>query len=214
MGRAKRRVYLDAFYMDATPVTNAQFMTFVEATGYRPHDAAASRFLSHLPSRRIPHGRDTHPVVYVSWVDAVAYATWAGKRLPTEAEWEKAARGESGRKYPWGRDEPGPGRAHYGDVSGGTAPVASLPDGASAYGIFDMAGNVWEWCEDYDSPAFYADGPPNNPRNTQPVASGRLVMRGGSYMYGTRALRTYSRASFESHDRLADGGFRCVRSVE
>jgi serine/threonine protein kinase len=214
MGRAKRSVYLDAFYMDATPVTNADFLRFVEVTGYHPTDEGAGRFLSHLPHRRIPKGKEANPVVYVSWTDACAYATWAGKRLPTEAEWEKAARGTDGRKYPWGRSEPGPRKANYGKARGDTLPVGSFPEGASPYGILDMAGNVWEWCNEYDDPDFYADGPAHNPSNTRGGAKARLVMRGGSYMYGTRALRTYSRTSFEGHYRFGDGGFRCARWVE
>jgi serine/threonine-protein kinase len=214
MGRAKRSVYLDAFYMDATPVTNADFVRFVEVTGYHPTDEGAGRFLSHLPHRKIPKGKEAHPVVYVSWADAGAYATWAGKRLPTEAEWEKAARGTDGRKYPWGRSEPGPRKANYGKARGDTLPVGSFPEGASPYGILDLAGNVWEWCNEYDDPDFYADGPAHNPSNTQGGKKARLVMRGGSYMYGTRALRTYSRTSFEGHYRFGDGGFRCARWVE
>jgi serine/threonine-protein kinase len=90
-------------------------------------------------------------------------------------------------------------------------PTGSHPEGASPYGVLDLAGNVWEWCDDFDDPAFYEDGPPNNPRNEQP--SGRLVMRGGSYMFGPRALRTYARTSFEPHYRFAGGGFRCAQGV-
>jgi len=213
MGRNRRNVYLDAFYMDATPVTNREFATFVEVTGYRPDDAGAERFLHHLRARKIPKGKEAHPVVYVSWTDANAFAAWVGKRLPTEAEWEKAARGTDGRKYPWGRSEPGARNANYGKAHGDTRPVGSFPAGASPYGILDLAGNVWEWCGEYDDPDFYADGPLNNPNNLRGGVKARLVMRGGSYMYGTRALRTYSRTSFEAHYRFGDGGFRCARSA-
>ncbi len=219
MGRLRRSVYLDAFYLDVTPVTNQEFLQFVEVTSYRPEDAGAERFLHHLPGRKIPRGKEHHPVVFVSWTDASAYAAWAGKRLPTEAEWEKAARGTDGRKYPWGRTEPGPRNAHYGQARGGTVPVGSLPDGASPYGILDLAGNVWEWCGEYDDPEFYADGPAQNPHNDRPHAAAdgkkpRLVMRGGSHVYDAHALRTYSRTSFEAHYRFGDGGFRCARSAE
>jgi serine/threonine-protein kinase len=214
MGPRRRAVFLDAFYMDATPVTNREFSRFVEVTGYRPNDEGASRFIHHLPGRKIPKGKESHPVVFVSWDDACAYAAWVGKRLPTEAEWEKAARGTDGRKYPWGRSEPSPRSANYGRAHGDTVAVGSLPAGASPYGILDLAGNVWEWCGEYDDPDFYSDGPPNNPSNARGGDKARLVMRGGSYMYGSRALRTYSRTSFEAHYRFADGGFRCARTAE
>jgi serine/threonine protein kinase len=213
MGRDRRNVHLDAFYIDATPVTNQQFLRFVEITHYRPSDREAARFLHHLPGKKIPRGKEGHPVVFVSWTDAREYAAWAGKRLPTEAEWEKAARGTDGRKYPWGRTEPSPRSANYGNALGDTAPVGSFPEGASPYGALDMAGNVWEWCSEYDDPEFYADGPQHNPENTRPGPRPRLVMRGGSYMYGSRALRTYNRTSFEAHYRFGDGGFRCARSA-
>lgn len=211
MGRSKRLVHLDAFYIDRTPVTNAEFTTFLEVTGYKPTDSGAARFVSHLHGRKPSKAEEHHPVTYVSWVDAREYAAWAGKRLPSEAEWEKAARGTDARKYPWGRSEPGPKQANYGNRDRGTVSVGSYPEGASPYGVLDMAGNVWEWCEDYDDPDFYEDGPANNPRNEQPGE--RLVMRGGSYMFGPRALRTYARTGFEAHYRFAGGGFRCAKSV-
>jgi serine/threonine protein kinase len=214
MGPRRRNVHLDAFYMDETPVTNRDFARFVEVTGYRPNDEGAGRFLQHLPGRKVPKGKEAHPVVFVSWMDAQAYAAWVGKRLPTEAEWEKAARGTDGRKYPWGRTEPTASNANYGKARAGTVAVGSLPGGASPYGILDMAGNIWEWCGDYDDPDFYSDGPANNPSNSRGGVKARLVMRGGSYMYGARALRTYSRTSFEAHYRFGDGGFRCARSAD
>jgi serine/threonine protein kinase len=213
LGPNRREVRIDAFYVDRTPVTNLEFMTFVTVTGYRPADDGASRFLVHLRGGKLPPALEKHPVVYVSWDDARAYAAWAGKRLPTEAEWEKAARGTDGRKYPWGRAEPGPKRANYGRNSGGTTPVGAFPEGASPFGILDLAGNVWEWCEDYDDPAFYDDGPPYNPKNTRRTPKPQLVMRGGSWMYGPRSLRTFSRTGFEAHYRFAGGGFRCARGA-
>jgi serine/threonine-protein kinase len=235
MGPNRREVYLDAFYMDRTPVTNRQFRTFIDVTGYKPSDpGAAGRFLAHWARGVIPRGLEHHPVVFVSWEDAWAYALWAGKRLPTEAEWEKAARGTDGRKYPWGKTEPGPLHANFGgpNRSGktkasdktpsmktpsiprdvGTVPVGSCPDGASPYGIHDLAGNVWEWCEDVDDPTFYTDGPTHNPKNTRKTDRSLFVMRGGSWMYGAQSLRTTSRTSFEPHYRFAAGGFRCVRA--
>ncbi len=213
MGPDRREVRLDAFYVDRTPVTNLQFSTFVSVTGYRPEGLDAARFLHHLHGK-VPPALEQHPVIYVSWDDARAYAAWAGKRLPTEAEWEKAARGTDGRKYPWGRAEPGPTRANYGKSRNGTTPVGAFPDGASPCGALDLAGNVWEWCEDYDDPSFYADGPTYNPKNTRrPEKKPLLVMRGGSWMYGPRSLRTFSRTGFEAHYRFASGGFRCARTA-
>ncbi len=211
MGRNKRSVHLDPFYIDRTPVTNRDFLTFLEVTGYRPTDPAAARFVPHLIGKKLSKRDENHPVVYVSWYDARAYALWVGKRLPSEAEWEKAARGVDGRKYPWGRAEPSKKRANYGNKDGSTVAVGTHPDGASPYGVLDLSGNVWEWCEDFDDPAFYEDGPPNNPKNEHPGE--RLVMRGGSYMFGPHALRTTARTSFEPHYRFGGGGFRCARSA-
>ncbi|MGZ3419247.1 MAG: bifunctional serine/threonine-protein kinase/formylglycine-generating enzyme family protein [Polyangiales bacterium] len=215
MGKDRRQVHVDDVYVDRTLVTNEQFKRFLDVTGYKPTDAGKNRFLAHWRGGQIPPGLEKHPVVHVSWNDAQAYAAWAGKRLPTEAEWEKAARGVDGRNYPWGREEPTTSRANYGKRGPvlATTPVGSYPDGASPYGLLDVAGNVWEWCDDWDDQEFYDDGPPHNPRNTQrPKRGGRKVMRGGSWMFGAKSLRTFSRTSFDPGDRFAGGGFRCARS--
>jgi serine/threonine-protein kinase len=210
MGPNRREVFLDPYYVARYPVTNRQFQVFLEVTGSRPGDAEGRRFLAHWRGDRCPTRLLDHPVVFVSWLDARAYCRWAGRRLPTEAEWEKAARGVDGRKYPWGKDEPTGERALFGRPHGGTAPVDAHPDGVSPFGIHDLAGNVGEWCEDIDDPAFYLNGPARNPRNTAQRGGDRCVVRGGSWMYDARSLRTFARTSHPPAYRIADVGFRCA----
>jgi formylglycine-generating enzyme required for sulfatase activity/tRNA A-37 threonylcarbamoyl transferase component Bud32 len=210
MGTHRRTVLLDRFYLARYPVTNRQFARFVEVTGYRPTDSEAHRFLQHWRNGRCPADLLDHPVVNVSWLDARAYCRWAARRLPTEAEWEKAARGTEGNKYPWGRDEPTPEHANFGHPrrGGSTLPVAAFPRGTSPYGQEGMSGNVYEWCEDIDDAAFYMHGPDRNPRNTIQLGSAPCVIRGGSFRYDARSLRTFARASFPPSFRLDDVGFR------
>jgi serine/threonine-protein kinase len=217
LGPHRRVVLLDRFYLARHPVTNRQFHAFVEATGYMPSDAERHRFLHHFRNGRYPPELADHPVVFVSWTDARAYCRWAARRLPTEAEWEKAARGPDGNKYPWGRDEPTSELANYGQAraksyplsgEGGTSPVTAFPHSASPYGMEGMAGNVFEWCEDVDDPGFYLHGPDRNPRNTIQLGDAPCVIRGGSWRYDARSLRTYARASFPPTFRLDTVGFR------
>jgi serine/threonine-protein kinase len=216
MGPSRREVYTDGVYLARFPVTNAEFQRFLDVTAYAPDDEAAHRFLKHWRGERTcPKKLLEHPVTYVSWADAQAYCAWAGLRLPTEAEWEKAARGRDGRKYPWGRDNPTSEHACFGQPRDGTtSPVGAHPAGASPYGLEDMAGNVWEWCEDVDDPTFYLKGPSRNPRVTAAAdpASPRVV-RGGAFTYDARALRTYARQSFPPGFRLGELGFRTARSA-
>jgi formylglycine-generating enzyme required for sulfatase activity len=211
LGPNRREVFLDPFYIARQPVTNRQFQVFLEVTGYRPEGAEAARFLAHWRGARCPPRLFDHPVEFVSWLDARAYCRWAGRRLPTEAEWEKAARGTDGRKYPWGRDEPDTERANFGRAAGGTCPVDAHPRGASPFGVFDLAGNVGEWCEDIDDPAFYLAGPARNPRNTAAGGDERRVVRGGSWMFDAHSLRTFARMSHPRGFRLAGVGFRCAQ---
>jgi len=213
LGQERRTVHTDAFYIDRVPVTNEQFAAFVAATRYEPEVEGRARFLMHLRDTVSAKRLARHPVVFVSWLDARAYATWAGKRLPTEAEWEKAARGTDGRNYPWGREAPTKERALFGQRAGGTAAVGLFPKGASPYGVLDLAGNVLEWCEDTGDADFYANGPDHNPRSTGDRDGTPRVMRGGSFLHGARALRTTARTSFEPSYRFASGGFRCARNV-
>lgn len=201
----ERVVFLSAFEIDRHEVTAGQ---------YRACIAAGRCDMLPLVTGPRPLFRDELPIVNVTWQDAVSYCRWRGKRLPSEAEWEKAARGRDGRKYPWGKVEPTAAHANFGRTITGTQPVQSSPDGASSYGILDLAGNAGEWCEDVDDPTFYLSGPERNPRNTvQPqagAAEAPRVVRGGGWMFDAHSLRTFSRSSFAADFRLDVVGFRCA----
>jgi formylglycine-generating enzyme required for sulfatase activity len=194
-------VYLDAFYIDKYEVTNAQYRKFMDATEYKaPACWDDSKF--NAPG---------HPVVSVSWDDAVAYAKWAGKRLPTEAQWEKAARGGLvGKKYPWG-DELTHDYANYSGTGGRdkweyTSPVGSFPP--NGYGLYDMAGNVWEWCADWYDKDYYKNSPKQNPKG--PDSGNIRVLRGGSWGTGDGYfLRAACRFDLEASVRYYYVGFRC-----
>ncbi|MEL7369197.1 MAG: SUMF1/EgtB/PvdO family nonheme iron enzyme [Myxococcota bacterium] len=213
MGPGRRSVFLDAFYMDQYPVTNEQFARFVDVTGYRPTDAEAQRFLAHWRYGTCPPGLQDHPIVFVSRVDALAYCKWVGKRLPTEAEWEKAARGTDGRRYPWGRAKPDAAHANFARRNHGTTDVRAHPRSASPYGVEDLSGNVWEWCQDVYDESFYARGPTHNPRNTVRTKDSAFVLRGGSWFFDEKSLRTYERTARPPLYRASYVGFRCVRSA-
>jgi formylglycine-generating enzyme required for sulfatase activity len=184
LGPQRKRTFVKAFLIDSYPVTNLDFKEFLEAIG-SPYPSLWEKGESSL-------GKDAHPVVGVSWYDAAAYARWAGKRLLTGLEWEKAARGEDGRLFPWG-DEPDPSRANTAE-SGvlSTVPVGSIPSGVSPYGVFDMAGNVWEWIVD------------RAPQLTTSRGS-----RGGSWYYSIEQARCDLLNWLNPDYRFPDVGFRC-----
>jgi serine/threonine-protein kinase len=141
---------------------------------------------------------DDHPVTDVSWEDANAYCNWLSKKkglnfkLPTEAQWEKAARGTDGRKYPWGKNEPDETLANFGWKFDKTSPVGSYPNGASPYGLLDMAGNVWEWCSDWYGDDYYKNSPKDNP--TGPKIGTSRVVRGGCWVSDAGSLRCAGRS--------------------
>jgi formylglycine-generating enzyme required for sulfatase activity len=215
--------YLDAFWIDRTEVTNAQYVQFLNILGeYRGtcegRDCIETKVEdedSHILRQDgryvVESGFEDHPVIEVTWYGAQAYCKWAGARLPTEAEWEKAARGADGRMYPWGSDAPDCSKAQYADCSGMTVPVGTRLAGASPYGVLDMAGNVWEWVADWYDAAYYGSFPAQNPKGAN--SGEHKVFRGGSWGYLPKFTRTTDRA--RNHPTYAgfNLGFRCATLV-
>ncbi len=199
-------VTLDTFYMDTHEVTVGQFREFVNQSGYS-YGVTWNDVAKYSPG-------DDYPMVYVSWNDATAYAEWAGKRLPTEAEWEYAARGGLiGQRYPWGDDEKlARDYANYEGTGGKdkwdktTAPVGSFE--ANGYGLYDMAGNVVEWCQDWYDSDYYTNSPVSNPIG--PDNGSWKVCRGGTWTAFTDHLRLASRTFTDPILRYGLNGFRCV----
>ena len=240
----EHRVFVDGFYMDVTEVTNRQFRDFVEATGYETEsekqessgffdaDTGQWKLLDGADWRHPEgpgsnlEGKDDYPVIHVSWDDATAYAEWAGKRLPTEAEWEYAARGGlEGAVYPWG-DALRPRGMHRANVWQGRFPVRDQStDGFSGpapvqrfapngYGLYDMAGNVWEWVADWYSSSYYRESPRKNPKG--PVMGQEKINRGGSWLCSENYCQGYRVAARQKTARdsgLNNVGFRCVRDA-
>lgn len=210
--RPVHRVYLDAFYLAAHPVTNAQYQRFVAETGHRvPYlDDPRVQLDNWDQEKRIyGPGRAQHPVVLVSWQDACAYCAWAGGRLPTEAEWEKAARGGlAGKLYPWG-DEIAPCLANY-DNRTGTTPVGTYPP--NGYGLYDMAGNVWEWVADWYDAKYYRQSPARNPQG--PPQGSVRVLRGGAWLLFPQFCRVAYRFRNSPDFRFNLIGFRLARSLQ
>jgi len=211
-----KMVEVDAFWIDIYEVTNEKYLEFVLATGHRPAlddtcETDACREGNLWKGASFPDAIRNQPVTQVSWYDANAYCQWRGKRLPTEAEWEKAARGTRGRMYPWGDDSP-EGRATYQRKWQGIntmTDVGHYPGGVSLYSVHDMAGNVWEWVDDWYHKNYYARGTKINPKG--PASGEFKVVRGGSWVNFADSLRSAFRRWSLPDVRFNDTGFRCAR---
>jgi formylglycine-generating enzyme required for sulfatase activity len=201
----RHKVWLDAFYIDKNEVTNEEYRRCVRARRCRRSLADGDR----------RYNGPRQPVVSISWHDARAYCAFAGgKRLPTEAEWEKAARGTDERRYPWG-NELRRECVNLRDAEDGfrhTAPVGSFPCGASPYGALDMAGNAWEWCEDWWDGGYYRVSPARNPKGPPRSPRGRRCMRGGTWKYEVGFfVTTTNRSHTFPTKRTPWVGFRCAK---
>ena len=197
--KPQHSVYLDAYYIDQTEVTNAQYKLCVQAGDCdQPSDTQNYNNSSYAD----------HPVVYVSWNDASDYFEWAGRQLPTEAQWEKAARGTDGRTYPWGEGIDC-NLANFGGCVGSTSTVGRYADGASPYGALDMAGNVWEWVADWFDGDYYESSPGSNPGG--PSSGDHRVLRGGSWYVDEGLARSAVRDYFFPLNSYSSLGFRCAR---
>lgn len=201
---------VNAFYIDKYEVTNLQYAKFIEASGRKPPP--------HFVHGKPPPGKVDHPVVYVSWFDAKRYCEWAGKRLPDDKEWEKAARGTDGRTYPWGEEFSiervnSPVRWANLDLIGDTTPVGAFAGGVSPYGLYDTSGNVWEWTSSR------YEAYPGNKRKSENYGGNYRVLKGGSwwdcsfYQCGISAP-VYNRSFFHPKTTNNSFGFRCAKDAE
>jgi formylglycine-generating enzyme required for sulfatase activity len=218
-------VEFDGYWMGKTPVTNMQYVSFLNDSGIdhktgcngeRCINTNIESKDSHIKCTKeiyqLEPGCENHPVIAVSWYGAVEYCKWLSKKigqefnLPTEAQWENAARGSDQRKYPWGSKEPNIDLANFNRNIGKTTPVGSYPEGASPYGLMDMAGNVWEWCSDWYEAFYYKISPLKNP--TGPNRGSNRVIRGGNWRREARFLRCTYRSHSQPSTRYVVLGFR------
>jgi len=201
-------VLLDAFWIDQTEITNDRYALCVKDGKCNAPDSKESL------TRPAYYGEvmyKNYPVIFVDWNRAKTYCEWAGRRLPTEAEWEKAARGTEAFVYPWGNAMPDKNLLNYKDFTGDTTEVGRYPKGASPYGALDMAGNVWEWVNDWFAAGYYKNSPVSNPPG--PAAGSTHVLRGGSWNLNEDLVHSTYRGTHPSESNLGIG-FRCALDIK
>ncbi len=213
-------VYLDDYYIDKYEVTNAKYAAFLNSQGNNdcgPYNKCADIDDTHLTLQSdkyvVEVGYENHPMNAVTWYGSDAYCTWAARRLPTEAEWEKAARGSSDtRAFPWGDETPNCTLVNNRNCVGDTSPVGSFPLGASPYGAMDMSGNVKEWVNDWydDDDNYYGNSPDSNPPG--PDNGSTRVQRGAAWYYNDLSIRVAQRQREYPYNEHFRFGFRCARS--
>ena len=199
---------LPTFWIARTPITNAEYKRFLDANATYPlpysKESWAQPYNWDPETRMFPLGKAEHPVGLVDWYDALAYVEWAGGRVPTEEEWEKAARGDDGRRFPWGKWDVGRCNSLEAGVLATTPVEMYSPTGDSPYGCADMAGNVWEWTS-----SLYKDYPYRSDDGREDMSSGNSrVVRGGSFSYNEAHARAASRPHGALNDRVVSFGFR------
>jgi formylglycine-generating enzyme len=205
------RIHLPAFYIDKYEVTNKRYKRFIDATGYKvpwSQDPAVAAYVWDWQKRMYPEGKGDDPVVLVSWDDAKAFCTWAGKRLPTEAEWEKAARGPKGKPYPWGNDWANSKANTSESGLKQTTPLGSFKEDVSEYGVHDLAGNISEWVEEWFAPY------QGNPMTSYEERNKYKVLRGGSWDYAHSIANGYHRQYALPQSQMTAIGFRCAKAAD
>jgi formylglycine-generating enzyme required for sulfatase activity len=210
----RHEVYLDAFYIDKYEVTNGRYLEFVRTTGHRAPQHPKDPTRNLWKGNTMPESVADRPVVNVDWQDAKAYCAWTGRRLPTEAEWEKAARGADDRRFPWGNVEPTHKHLNYNQRWIGEKtlmPVGSYEAGKSPFGAYDMAGNVWEWVNDWYDPLYYEKSPAKNPPG--PESGTHKVVRSSGWQVETPMVRIFTRIKSDPTVRNESTGFRCAANA-
>ncbi len=209
--RPNHEVFVNTFYIDKFEVTNGRYLRFVTKTGHRTPQHPSDPSKGIWKGNVMPESVTDLPVINVDWNDARAYCAWAEKRLPTEAEWEKAAKGPNDWRFPWGNIEPTQEHANFNQTWRGEATLVQVgiyEKGKSPYGVYDVAGNVWEWVDDWYDAQYYQKSPSRNPQG--PKTGTYKTIRSSGWQGETPQVRIFTRIKSLPTDRNNSTGFRCA----